>query len=460
MIIELQVEKNLSLSAGLDIVLIHDANNKIFGTVESYDKDFGALKVKVTKTLGSGTFKTWTIHLAAASGVVSTGSQQGLMGPQGKQGPKGDKGNEGEQGARGVAGGVTFEVSSSEFGSVGKSYIFDNAGISNPEIYFIRGFTYYFDQKLVTNSNEKMFISTTLVSPENNRFHSNGVDLFTYSGTAGVDGLLTIEVPKNAPDVLYYASETTSGMVGKITIDNVGPKGDVGDIGLTGADGVAGERGQQGMDGPRGSSGTQGIQGERGQVGRQGPGGEGGTVGISSGGISSGSEKKDQAFNLFNSEIDISGETLSASDIDYVGAVVAEPMKLTSFRIYLRGNTLGSVEPANKAIDIRIYKNGIDSKIGTRLTSSSLIGLIDMKNDDPSKHAELSVNTGDRISVYVSATSVSGSSNVSFNYLSAISVIGSKGDQGSQGEKGETGAQGVVGSVNKEEMIKYVLIFG
>lgn len=460
MIIELQVEKNLSLVQGVDIVLVHDEGNKIYGVVVFYDKDFGQLKVDVTKTIGSGTFRTWTLFIVGPEGAPGP---EGLAGLNGVKGEKGDKGDLGEQGVQGIAGGVSYDLKVVTVSSAKKYTVNDSLF---PNLSFIRGFTYFFRQSDISNVGEKAFIATvggTLAQA--NKYHINGTNLYSYSGAEGVDGKLTISVPWDAPDTLYYASETAgSNLGGIISVNNLGPKGETGEIGVSGKDGAIGPVGPQGSDGARGSAGLTGSQGERGLRGFQGPGGEGGTVGFSSGVISAGSINKEQAFSLYNSEINIKNQSsLSAADIDLVGSIMSEPIKLTSFKVFLRSNTLatsGTGDPSNKNILIRIYKNGIDAGIGKMISSSSLIGTIPLENDDATKPAELSLDEGDKITLLTKVSTLTGSGIIVFNYVSAVSVAGIDGKQGIQGVTGEKGPKGDTGSVNKEEMIKYVLIFG
>ena len=101
MIIELNIETGLAYTAGVELVLIHNEYNKIFGTVVSYDSSTGKLLLRVTRTVGSGTFSTWTIHQIGSGGQDGS---SGAAGPQGPPGPKGDKGDKGDQGDQGVAG--------------------------------------------------------------------------------------------------------------------------------------------------------------------------------------------------------------------------------------------------------------------------------------------------------------------------------------------------------------------
>lgn len=463
MIVELQVEKNLSLSIGVDVVLVHDQNHKIYGVVDLYDKDSGQLKVSSTKIIGNGTYTTWTIYVVGPAGADG---EQGIDGLPGETGAKGDQGNNGltgEKGDQGVLGGVTYDLKVVDMGSVKKYTINDSLF---PDIYFIRGFTYFFNQFNASNMGNKVFIATAGgASAQANKYHINGTNLYSYSGTEGADGKLTISVPWDAPDTLYYASEiANSNLGGRISVNNLGPKGETGEIGVSGKDGAIGPVGPQGSDGARGSAGLTGSQGERGLRGFQGPGGEGGTVGFSSGVISAGSINKEQAFSLYNSEINIKNQSsLSAADIDLVGSVMSEPIKLTSFKVFLRSNTLatsGTGDPSNKNILIRIYKNGIDAGIGKMISSSSLIGTIPLENDDATKPAELSLDEGDKITLLTKVSTLTGSGIIVFNYVSAVSVAGIDGKQGIQGVTGEKGPKGDTGSVNKEEMIKYVLIFG
>ena len=145
-----------------------------------------------------------------------------------------------------------------------------------------------------------------------------------------------------------------------------------------------------------------------------------------------------------------------------MGAVAAEPLKLTSFKILLRSNSLGATnsgDASNKRIDFKIYKNGVDAGLSASVLSGQAVGLHQFNNSNGGA-AELSLSEGDRVTFVVINNSPTGSGVVTYNFVAGISVMGSKGDRGLKGDKGDQGAQGATGSVNKEEMIKYSLIFG
>jgi len=89
-------------------------------------------------------------------------------------------------------------------------------GLRTPLLFLHRGGTYNFSQIDGSNSANKIYLSAT----SNGHFtvgggivasfaYTNGV---VYTGTEGTDGQLSITVPNDAPEILYYVSENNSGL--------------------------------------------------------------------------------------------------------------------------------------------------------------------------------------------------------------------------------------------------------
>jgi hypothetical protein len=105
----------------------------------------------------------------------------------------------------------------------------------------IRGFTYYL---YVNAPSNPLFIVT-----DQNDIDSTYGNVFN-NGT----NLITIQVPLDAPDTLYYRSSTATppNYLGQILISGLGPTGFTGNTGLTGN---TGNTGNTGYTGPTGAAG-------------------------------------------------------------------------------------------------------------------------------------------------------------------------------------------------------------
>jgi hypothetical protein len=78
----LTVAAGLALSIGQDLILAHDANNRMEGVISDYSSITGALTVNVTHILaGSGSHSSWSVSLAGAVGQVGATGATGPAAP-------------------------------------------------------------------------------------------------------------------------------------------------------------------------------------------------------------------------------------------------------------------------------------------------------------------------------------------------------------------------------------------
>ena len=99
----------------------------------------------------------------------------------------------------------------------GNRYYIDS--VLQPTLTLRRGIISTLDQSSGTTSGHPIRLSTT-----ENGTHNGGTEYtgsnngVVYSGTAGTDGLLSITLPSDAPDTLYYYCVNHSGMGGQINV--------------------------------------------------------------------------------------------------------------------------------------------------------------------------------------------------------------------------------------------------
>lgn len=174
-----------------------------------------------------------------ATGIQGATGTQGATGIQGNIGPQGSPG--GATGATGPVGGYSYAVT----GVVGDNSNYTIDGATDPDIFLIRGFTYYFN--LNTTSSHPFWIKTAAVTGTGSDYASGVTNNGAYTGT------LTFTVPLDAPNQLYYICQYHSSMVGNIYISNLGVQGATGATGVQGATGSAGPIGATGAGsaGPR-----------------------------------------------------------------------------------------------------------------------------------------------------------------------------------------------------------------
>ena len=170
--------------------------------------------------------------------VGPTGADSTVPGPQGDVGPEGPAGPTGPTGA---SGGITFNVA---VNGTFDAYVIN--GSENPELSVIKGHRYVFNLDSSVAGNN--FSLMTIDGP-----YGAGFEYTTGVTDAGADsGVIIWEVPFDAPDTLYYVSQTDSNLAGDIGVSTLGPTG---------------PQGEQGPEGPQGARGPQGDTGYPNYVG-------------------------------------------------------------------------------------------------------------------------------------------------------------------------------------------------
>lgn len=104
---------------------------------------------------------------------------------------------------------ITFDVT---VATVGVTSLFFLNGHRSQQITLLPNFTYKFYQKDASNVGNRFAFSTTIDGTNNlGTEYTTGI---TYTGTAGVDGEMTVVLASNAPSTLYYYSTSNAGLGG------------------------------------------------------------------------------------------------------------------------------------------------------------------------------------------------------------------------------------------------------
>ena len=124
------ISTNLSYTAGDIVQLSYDANNYVIGTVNTYNPSTGQLDITVSKSVGSGSYSTWTVNLAGSAGSAGTSGQSGTSGSNGTSGTTGASGSSGTNGASGSNGSSGTSASSGTTGAAGNTASSGTSGTS------------------------------------------------------------------------------------------------------------------------------------------------------------------------------------------------------------------------------------------------------------------------------------------------------------------------------------------
>jgi hypothetical protein len=137
---------------------------------------------------------------------------------------------------------VANKTSAHPYYGQGSSFGFSVGNVEGKTLYLYKGGTYIFMQTNSSNSQDELYISTSIDSGGGDNSFLTG---FTYFGNKGLDGYAVFNVPYNAPNVLFYNSRRngSSYVGGKINIVGGYNSGNVGNTGNTGCVGNTGNTG-------------------------------------------------------------------------------------------------------------------------------------------------------------------------------------------------------------------------
>ena len=300
----LTVATGLAYSTAQSIIIVNDLTHFQECEVSSYNSATGVLVVTTpTRTVGTGSFSSWTINLDGATGGDGSSGSSGTSGDTGSSGSSGTSGEDGSSGSSGIAGssgssGVSGSSGSSgtsgDSGSSGSSGDSGSSGSSG-------------DSGSSGSSGADGSSGSSGTSGDSGSSGSSGTSGFlaltgnTVSSLITNDGDSTGTVEAN----LRFLSGTKLSVTGSVEVSGVLLDGD-GDAGTTGqvlsstgsqlnwidaasgASGSSGSSGTSGNSGSSGSSGTSGSSGAAGSSGSSGVSGSSGSSGVSGSSGSSG----------------------------------------------------------------------------------------------------------------------------------------------------------------------------
>lgn len=117
----LTASADLSYTVGQSIIVSHDYHLYFIGEVELYNSVTGQLEIFTTYFEGSGTFNSWQLNLAGATGQDGSSGTSGSSGSSGSTGSSGSSGTSGFAGSSGTSGSSGTRGSSGSTGSSGSS---------------------------------------------------------------------------------------------------------------------------------------------------------------------------------------------------------------------------------------------------------------------------------------------------------------------------------------------------
>jgi hypothetical protein len=171
---ELVIGTGLTYTSKGGVRIQFDNENVMEGDIVSYDTNTGKMEVTVTSFIGSGTYSEWNVTF---KGIVSTYTVKLV--------------DEGDNYA----------------------FVFSPNGLTrNPTLTLYRGQTYHFE--IVSKDNPFSF--KTIRSLGDIDRYKDGI-----SGWAVEKGVITFTVPDNAPEVIFYQSESNIDTGGLIRIDDI-----------------------------------------------------------------------------------------------------------------------------------------------------------------------------------------------------------------------------------------------
>lgn len=295
------VDTALSYSVGQSIIIAYNASNFQESEVVSYNSGTGVLVFGApTRTVGSGTYTSWTINLDGASGGDGTSGTSGANGSSGTSGARGTSGTSGANGSSGTSGangtsGVSGSSGSSggtgssgtsgargtsgtsgavgATGSSGSSGANGTAGVSDK----------YLGTVVAPIDYSTLSVGTPLiVTTSINLSYSPGETVvISYDGSNYVNGTV-LTYNSGTGQLALTILSVVWGTSGNLTPSQSNLQG------LAGATGSSGSSGANGNNGSSGTSGAVGTSGSSGNSGTSGAAGAPGTSGTSAAGGGSG----------------------------------------------------------------------------------------------------------------------------------------------------------------------------
>ena len=124
---------NLSYKAGDFVQISYDANNYTIGTVVSYVPSTGVMVITPVKSVGSGSYSSWTVALTGDVGSAGTSGTSGTSGTTGTSASSGAAGSFGTSGTNGTSGTSASTGTSGTTGSTGTSGAVGPVGAQGPQ---------------------------------------------------------------------------------------------------------------------------------------------------------------------------------------------------------------------------------------------------------------------------------------------------------------------------------------
>ena len=261
----LTVGTGLAYSVAQSIIVVYNGSNFQECEVISYNALTGVLVFGApTRTVGSGTYSSWTVNLDGASGGDGSSGSTGSSGSSGSAGSAGTSGTNGSSGTSGSDG------SSASSGSSGSSSTSGSTGTSGSD----------------GSSGSSSTSGTTGTSGSDGTSASSGTSALDgtagtsstsgSSGTSGSDG--TSATSGSSATSGTSALDGTSGS--SSTSGTSGSNGTSASSGTSALDGTSGTTGTSGSSASSGSSGTSAADGTAGSSSTSGTSGSSGTSAI------------------------------------------------------------------------------------------------------------------------------------------------------------------------------------
>ena len=433
----LTVATGLAYSTAQSIIIVNDLTHFQECEVSSYNSATGVLVVTTpTRTVGTGSFSSWTINLDGATGGDGSSGSSGTSGDTGSSGSSGTSGEDGSSGSSGIAGSSGSSGVSGSSGSSGTSGDSGSSGSSgNSGSSGSSG-----DSGSSGSSGADGSSGSSGTSGDSGSSGSSGTSGFlaltgnTVSSLITNDGDSTGTVEAN----LRFLSGTKLSVTGSVEVSGVLLDGD-GDAGTTGqvlsstgsqlnwidaASGASGSSGSSGTSGNSGSSGSSGTSGSSGAAGSSGSSGVSGSSGSSGDSGSSGSSGD-------------SGSSGSSGDSGSSGSSGTSGDSGSSGSSGTSGNTGSSGSSGTSGNSGSSGSSGTSGNTGSSGSSGT--------SGDSGSSGSSGTSGADGSSGSSGVSGSSGSSGVSGSSGSS-GVSGSSGSSGTSGADGSSGSSGVSGS--------------